>query len=309
MTGVSGAVLCGTADEGERLDVFISQRAEISRSRAQKHISEGRVCIDGEKGRKNHVISAGEAVTWELPDPEPEEIIPEELPLDIIFEDSQIVVIDKAAEMVMYPGPGHASGTLLNALIARYPDIEGVGGRGRPGVFHRLDRGTSGLVAIARTDEAYDRMVKEIRERAVKRVYLALVVGGVPANAGTIDAPMGRSRTNRKKMAIDMFAGKPAVSIFEVLERFADDFTFVEVQLQTGRTHQIRVHFSHIGHPVAGDPEYSRGKAGKRLGLGRQFLHAHKLEFEHPVTGESMCFASELPQDLGDVLAVLRGQY
>ena len=306
MTGARGSATAGHADEGERLDIFITEHAGISRSRAQKLISDGHVLVGGEPGRKNHALSSGESVSWEVPPPEPEDIVPQEIPLLIVYEDEHIIVIDKPADMVMYPGPGHPSGTLLNALLARYPELVGVGGRGRPGVFHRLDRGTSGLVAVARNEQAYSAMVEKMQARQVERVYLALVVGSIPAQTGTIDAPMGRSRGNRKRMAVDQYAGRRAVSTFEVLERFDSDFTLVEVALETGRTHHIRVHFSHIGHPVAGDPEYSRGRSARQLGLDRQFLHARRLSFDHPVTGERMVFDSELPADLEGVLEGLR---
>jgi len=298
----------GDGDEGGRLDVFISSRAGISRSRAQKLIADGLVLVNGEAGRKNHTMAEGEVISWEIPEPEPEEIIPQDIPLDIVYSDEHILVIDKAADMVMYPGPGHPSGTLLNALLSKYPDIAGVGGKGRPGVFHRLDRGTSGLVAVARTEQAYQSMVEKMKEREISRTYIALLVGSIPAETGTIDAPMGRSRGNRKKMAVDPYAGRRAVSTFKVLERFGDEFTLARVTLETGRTHQIRVHFSHIGHPVAGDPEYSRGKASRQLGIDRQFLHAHRLEFDHPVTGLLMEFESELPADLEGALEALRGR-
>jgi len=306
LTGARGSATAGHADEGERLDIFITEHAGISRSRAQKLISDGNVLVGGEPGRKNHALSSGESVSWEVPPPEPEDIVPQEIPILIVYEDEHIIVIDKPADMVMYPGPGHPSGTLLNALLARYPELVGVGGRGRPGVFHRLDRGTSGLVAVARNEQAYSAMVEKMQARQVERVYLALVVGSIPAQTGTIDAPMGRSRGNRKRMAVDQYAGRRAVSTFEVLERFDSDFTLVEVALETGRTHQIRVHFSHIGHPVAGDPEYSRGRSARQLGLYRQFLHARRLSFDHPVTGERMVFDSELPADLEGVLEWLR---
>ena len=306
MTGGRKSVLAGRADEGGRLDLFISTHASVSRSKAQRLISDGLVTVDGIPARKNHCLATGDEISWEIPAPESETIVPEEHALVIAYEDDDIIVVDKPAEMVMYPGPGHSGGTLLNALLSRYPEIEGVGGKGRPGVFHRLDRGTSGLVAIARSERAYEAMVEEMRDRKVERVYLALVVGSVATESGTIDAPMGRSRGNRKRMAVDRSTGRRAVSRFRVLERFSHDFTMVEVTLETGRTHQIRVHFAHIGHPVAGDPEYSRGRAGKQLGLERQFLHAGRLTFEHPVTGERISLASKLPEDLQAVLDRLR---
>jgi 23S rRNA pseudouridine1911/1915/1917 synthase len=308
LSGGHHSAVAGHDDDGERLDVWLASRAEISRSRVQKLVADGLVLVDGRPAKKNHMMASGENVEWDVPEPEPEDIIPEDIPLDVLYEDDDILVIDKPAQLVMYPGPGHPSGTLMNALLARYPDIEGVGGRGRPGVFHRLDRGTSGLVAVARSQRAYEAMVLQMQEREVDRVYTALVSGPISAQAGTIDAPMGRSRSNRKRMAVDPYAGRKAVSRFEVLERFGDEFTLVEVSLETGRTHQIRVHFSHIGHPVACDPEYSRGKACRRLGLERQFLHARSLSFAHPVTGEPMSFSSELPGDLQGALDHLRSE-
>jgi len=190
--------------------------------------------------------------------------------------------------------------------LTHYPYITGGGGTGRSGIFHRLDKGTSGLVAVARSQKAYLAMVEKMKNRLVERTYLALVVGSIPTDAGTIDAPLGRSRGNRKRMSVDQVTGRPALSRFKVVERFAGDFTFVQVSLETGRTHQIRVHFTHIGHPVAGDPEYSRGKSTRQLGLDRQFLHAYRLEFEHPFTGEALHFESRLPGDLEEVLAKLR---
>jgi 23S rRNA pseudouridine1911/1915/1917 synthase len=305
LTPECGSATTGHTHEGLRLDLFISTLAGISRTRAQKLIADGHVLVDAQPARKNHVMAPGETASWEVPAPEPEDIIPQDIPLDIVYEDESVLIIDKPADMVMC----HGTGTLLNALLARYPEIEGVGGRGRPGVFHRLDRGTSGLVAVARTAQAYEAMVAKMQAREVERVYLALVVGSIPSEIGTIDAPMARSRGNRKRMAVDQYAGRRAVSSFKVLERFGGDFTLVEVSLETGRTHQIRVHFSHIGHPVAGDPEYSRGKATRRLGLARQFLHACRLSFTHPLSEEPMVFTSGLPADLEEALADLRKQY
>jgi 23S rRNA pseudouridine1911/1915/1917 synthase len=304
----SGSTRITAEDEGVRLDTVVARLSGISRSRVQKLIGDGMVLVDGTPAKKNHQVTAGESLTWELPAPEPERLAAQNIPLDVVYEDEHIVVVNKPADMVMYPGPGHGSETLVNALLARYPDITGVGGRGRPGVFHRLDRGTSGLVAVARTGEAFDAMVEMMKERRVAREYLALVVGGVPADSGTIDAPMGRSRTNRRRMSVDRAAGRRAVSRFEVKQRFGDEFTLVQVSLETGRTHQIRVHFKHIGHPVVGDPEYSRGRASRRLGLERQFLHAFRLSFEHPVTGEPLDLRCDLPADLQSALSALAGR-
>ena len=302
------SVRATAGDEGARLDTFVAGYTGISRNRVQKLIGDGLVLVNGSPARKNHHVTSGEMLTWEIPPPEPEVLIPQDIPVDFVYEDEHIIVVDKPAQMVMYPGPGHGKDTLLNALLAWCPDISGVGGRGRPGVFHRLDRGTSGLVAVARTDQAFNAMVEMMKERRVERDYLALVVGSVPADTGTIDAPMGRSRGNRKRMAVDTASGRRAVSRFRVKQRFGTDFTLVEVSLETGRTHQIRVHFKHIGHPVAGDLEYSRGKSDGKLGLERQFLHAFRLRFDHPVTGKALDLSCELPEDLEAVLAALAGR-
>lgn len=300
-----GSVKASPDDEGKRLDVFLSSVSGLSRSRAQALISAGLALVDGRPARKNHVVVASEEIAWSVPAPVTEDVIPQKIPLDIVYEDEHLVVVDKPPGMVMYPGHGHPGDTLVNALVSRYPDIAGVGGQGRPGIFHRLDRDTSGLVAVARSEATYQRMVEMVRERAVERIYIALVTGDVPATRGTIDAPMGRSVDNRKRMAVRQFGGREAVTRFRVKERFSDGYTLVEVSLETGRTHQIRVHFAHIGHPVAGDPEYSRGRGGRELELSRQFLHAHRLSFEHPVVGERLDLKSELPDDLARVLKSL----
>lgn len=290
-----------SADAGRRVDVFLAEAAGLSRSRVQSMISEGLVLIDGVPVKKNHHMAAGETIEWTVPEKHPCGVEPEAIPLDVVYEDEHIVVVDKPAGMVMYPGPGHEGHTLSNALLARYPEVSEVGGEGRPGVFHRLDRDTSGLVAVARTEEAYLAMVDRISAREVERVYLALATGSIAAEQGTIDAPMDRSPHNRKKMAVVASGGREAVTRFKVLERY-EGYTLLEVRLETGRTHQIRVHLSYIGHPVAGDPEYSRGRARKELGLERQFLHATRLSFMHPVTAERLEFSSELPEDLRTVL-------
>lgn len=306
MSEGKGSVRIEPADEGKRLDVFLASRTGLSRNRVQGLISDGHVSLDGKPARKNQVLGSAEEVTWEIPPPEPDEVVPEQIALNLVYEDESIVVIDKPAGMVMYPGPGHSGNTLLNAIISRYPDIAGVGGAGRPGIFHRLDRDTSGLVAVARTEDVYLEMVEKLRNREVEREYLALVTGEITGERGKIDAPMGRSVTNRKRMAVRQYDGRCAVTKFKVVERFTLGYTLVEVSLETGRTHQIRVHFSHIGNPVAGDPEYSRGRGKRELGLSRQFLHAFRLRFSHPVTGAPLQFKSELPDDLKQVLDYLR---
>lgn len=306
MEAVGGSVTVGPGDSGVRLDSFVSSSAGVSRNRAQGLIAEGMVLVDGMPAKKKHRLNTGEKIAWELPPPRPNEVIGQPIELDVVYQDDSLAVINKPAGMVMYPGPGHEKDTLLNALLDRYPKISGVGGTGRQGIFHRLDRDTSGLVAVALTEEAFSLMVKKVKDRKVERIYIALVSGDIAAERGTIDAPIGRSRGNRKKMAVDRLAGRRAVSHFVVTERFGKEFNLVEVALETGRTHQIRVHFAHIGHPVVGDREYSGGRSGKGLGLERQFLHACRLSFNHPLTGEPLNLHSELPKDLTETLERLR---
>lgn len=293
-------------DDGKRLDLFLSQVAGVSRARAQMLIEQGYVRVDGETRKKNHILREGAVVYFDVPPNPPQKVIPENLPLEVVYEDEYLLAIDKPAGMTMYPGPGHPSGTLLNALMWKYPELENVGGNGRQGIFHRLDKDTSGLVMVARTEAAFQKMIELMRKGLVKRKYLALVSGQVEGSQGTIDAPVGRNPRNRKKMAVNPVTGKMAVSHFKVLESFPTGYSLVEVALQTGRTHQIRVHFSYIGHPVVGDRQYSRGRHASRLGLKRQFLHAYCLKSPHPITATQIELHSELSLDLKEVLEKLR---
>ncbi|MBN1288292.1 MAG: RluA family pseudouridine synthase [Actinobacteria bacterium] len=302
----SGSFQVGAGGAGCRIDIYLSGHLGISRSRAQSLITDGFILVNCSTARKNRVLSDGDIVDWKVPGDDSDRVVPEAIDIDVAYEDVHIVVIDKRAGLVMYPGPGHSTGTLLNSLIMRFPELNDVGGKGRSGIFHRLDKDTSGLVAVARTEEAYQAMVRKMKAREVERKYTALVAGNIPADTGTIDAPVGRSRGDRKKMTVDRYTGKRAVSRFKVIERFPQGFTLVSVLLETGRTHQIRVHFSHIGFPVAGDTVYSGSKAGGELGLERQFLHACELKFEHPVSGEKINLESELPCDLSTVIEKLR---
>ncbi|MDD5448367.1 MAG: RluA family pseudouridine synthase [Actinomycetota bacterium] len=296
-------------DDGKRLDLFFSQAAGISRARAQMLIEQGYVRVDEKIKKKNHILQEGEVVYFDIPPEPPQKVIPEDLPLEIAYEDEHLLAVNKPAGMAMYPGPGHSSGTLLNALMWRYPELENVGGSGRQGIFHRLDKDTSGLVMIARRQEAFQKMIELMRKGFVERKYLALVSGQIEGSQGIIDAPVGRSQRNRKKMAVNLVTGKEAVSRFKVLELFPQGYTLIEVALQTGRTHQIRVHFSYIGHPVVGDKQYSKGRDAKQLGLKRQFLHAYYLKSPHPVTGIPIELRSELSQDLKEALEKLRSEY
>jgi 23S rRNA pseudouridine1911/1915/1917 synthase len=294
--------------ERERLDRFISTRLELSRTRVQKLVEQGNVTIDGRPGKKSEVVEAGSSIRVTVPAPEPVEIVAEDLPVDIVFEDDSLLVVNKAAGMVVHPAPGHRSGTLVNALLWHVPVLAGVGGRARPGIVHRLDRYTSGLLVVAKTDVAHQALSDALRERRVKRLYRAAVWGHLATSPMVIDAPIGRDVRDRKRMAVSD-DGREATSRAEVLEQW-QSADFLSVALKTGRTHQIRVHLAHIGHPVVGDGVYG---LGWEKGLGgptrrwvdelarrttRQFLHAAELVFDHPVTGEPMQFSSELPKDL-----------
>lgn len=290
-------------DRGERLDVFLARRApELSRSRVQKLIEVGLATAGGRLAKANHRVQPGETVTLTVPAPEPAEVEAEAIPLDVVYEDADVVVINKPRGMVVHPAAGNWSGTLVNALLARCDDLSGVGGEVRPGIVHRLDKDTSGVMVAAKTDRAHANLARQIKDRTAGRKYLALVHGNVQAAEGLVDAAIGRHRTDRKKMAVDPEHGREARTNFRVLERFGD-YTLVECKLQTGRTHQIRVHMAYIGHPVAGDPKYGPKKSP--FAIAGQALHAAELTFRHPVSGAEMVFRAPLPADMERILAML----
>ncbi len=302
-----------TVGEGERdrLDRFVADRLGLSRTRVQKLLGAGRVTVDGRPGKKSEPVEPGATVVVRVPAPQPVAIEAEDLPLDVVYEDDALLVVNKPAGMVVHPAPGHRSGTLVNALLWHVPEVAGVGGRRRPGIVHRLDRDTSGLLVVAKTDAAHRSLADALRMRRVRRVYCAAAWGHLAEDPVTIDAPIGRDPKDRKRMAVRP-DGRRAVTRARVRERWlrAD---LLDVALQTGRTHQIRVHLAHVGHPVVGDAVYG---AGWERGLGgptrrwveelarrtpRQFLHARELVFRHPVTGASMRFEADLPPDLAAV--------
>ncbi|HEY8393227.1 MAG TPA: RluA family pseudouridine synthase [Thermaerobacter sp.] len=283
---------------GERLDVFLADREELgmTRSAIQRLIRDDRVLVNGRPTRPSRRLEAGELIEVELPEPEPSGVVPQDLPLDVVYEDPDVVVINKPRGWVVHPAPGHEAGTLVNALLARYPEMDGVGGPGRPGIVHRLDRDTTGLLVVARTPLAYRELVRQLKERVVRREYLALVRGRPEARAGTIDAPIGRHPVDRKRMAVDPERGRPARTHFEVVE-LVGEYTLLRCWLETGRTHQIRVHLAYIRLPVAGDPVYGGRRGEGELGLQGQALHAYRLEFPHPRDGRPMRFEAPLPED------------
>lgn len=287
-----GRFVATSAEVGARLDVVLAARTGLSRSAAQRLIDAGQVTIAGGRARKRHELRLGEEVVWQLPPERPSALTAEVVPYEVVYEDQWLLVIDKPAGVVVHPAPGHEHGTLAQGLVE-------LGARGghemRPGIVHRLDKDTSGLLIVARSDEAYLSLVAAMERRDIKRVYLALLYGDLPESEGTIDAPIGRHIRDRKRMSLHSNAARSAVTHFRVLGRAAG-YTLVRVQLETGRTHQIRVHFAALGYAVAGDVQYS--KRPRPEGLGRQFLHAARLGFPHPRDGRQLEFTSPLPPDL-----------
>ena len=286
------------ADEaGQRLDVALARHAAVSRAVAGRLVESGTVRVDGRAMRKGHVLRGGETVSFAPPLDEPPLLTAEEVPLQVVYEDAWLLVVDKPAGVVVHPAPGHEHGTLVHGLIAR-----GIrGGHGlRPGVVHRLDKETSGLLIVARREDAYRRLVASMARRAVTRVYLALLVGDLPQDEGTVDAAIGRHVRDRKRMSVHTAQPRPAVTHFRVLAR-PPGYTFTEIRLETGRTHQIRVHMAALGYPVAGDATY--GGRSRPPGLSRHFLHAARLSFPHPEDGRVVSFEAPLPPDLAAFLA------
>jgi 23S rRNA pseudouridine1911/1915/1917 synthase len=290
----------GAGEAGTRLDAFLAQFEELgSRSRVAGLVRRGAVLVDGIARQKSFPIAEGQIVTVDIPAEVPSSLLAEDLPVPVLYEDEWLMVVDKPAGMPVHPSRGHASGTLVNALVGR----GAAGGEAfRPGVVHRLDKDTTGLLVVAKSVDVHRKLTAMMRQRAVDRRYLALVHGSFTVNTGTIEAPVGRDPVRRQSMAVGGAAARDAVTHFTVVERL-DDYTLVEAKLETGRTHQIRVHFLAIGHPVVGDPVYARRDA---VGLGRQFLHSYRLRFTHPVTGEEVSVESPLPRDLEGVLQTLR---
>ncbi len=294
-------------EAGQRLDSFLSLALpDVTRSRLQQLLEAGCVRLrDGSIPKKNRKVSAGECYTVTLPEAAPAEIPAENIPLDIVYEDDELIVLNKPKNMVVHPAPGHSSGTLVNALMYHCGDsLSGIGGLQRPGIVHRLDKDTSGLMLAAKTDRAHQSLSAQLSDRSLSRVYQALLRGTPRQSEGLVDAPIGRHPTERKKMAVSRDGGRPARTRYQVLEVFRG-YSLVQCRLETGRTHQIRVHMAHIGHPVAGDGVYG---GGNPMGLDSQCLHAKAIRFRHPVSGEEMAFESELPLQFRQVLESLRAQ-
>lgn len=288
-------------EAGSRLDKALADLTELSRSQANEAIKAGTVLVNGKSAKAKYAVKKGDVITYELPEEEVLEYKAEDIPLDIIYEDADVAVVNKPQGMVVHPSAGHTSGTLVNALMYHVKDLSSINGVVRPGIVHRIDKDTSGLLMIAKNDKAHNALAAELKDKKSLRKYVAIVHGNLPNDRGVIEAPIGRSDKDRKKQAVTA-KGKPAVTRFTVLERFGN-YTLVELQLETGRTHQIRVHMAYIGHPVAGDPLYGPRKTLKGHG---QFLHAKTLGFTHPTTGELVEFTAEEPAIFKETLEKLR---
>ncbi len=287
---------------GERIDSYIASVTELSRSNVQKLIESGAILVNGKPCKANYKLRTGDVAEIQMPEPEDIEALPENIPLDIIYEDSDIIVINKARGMVVHPAAGNYTGTLVNALLYHCKDLSDINGVRRPGIVHRIDKDTTGLLAVAKNNNAHLVLAEQLQDHTMSRVYYAVVEGIIGENSGTVNAPIGRHDNDRKKMAVNTRVGKPAVTHFEVIERL-DNCTLVKCRLETGRTHQIRVHMAYTGHPVTGDPVY--GIKNNR-GMEGQALHAGELTLIHPATGQPVTFKAPLPEDFEKLLKRLR---
>lgn len=288
-------------DKGKRLDKFLAEEfsEDFSRSYLQKLLKNGKVLLNGRVPKSHHIVDAGEYVEIAVPQPGESIIKAENIPLDIVYEDEYLLVVNKPQGMVTHPAPGNYTGTLVNALLGRYSALSGLGGVLKPGIVHRLDKGTSGLLVVAKTDEVHRKLSKQFKNKTTKRVYMALVRGNVELDNGVIELPIGRSARDRLKMAVrfEDERSKPAVTHYKVIKRFGD-FTLLECVLGTGRTHQIRVHLSYIGHPILGDEKY-----GSKGNLKFPMLHAARIGFTHPATKKFMEFFKPPPKEMEDLIS------
>ena len=290
-------------DAGTRIDAWLAANLEdVTRSGAQRLLEEGKVTKDGKALAKNYKLTGCEILEVSLPDPEPVDVVPQNIPLDIVFEDSDVIVVNKPKGLVVHPAPGHPDGTLVNALLYHCGDsLSGIGGELRPGIVHRIDRDTSGLIIAAKNDFSHQRLAAQLQDHTLARIYHCIVTGNLREDSGTVEAPIGRHHTDRKKMAV-VADGRNAVTHWRVLERY-QGFTYVECRLETGRTHQIRVHMAANQTPLIGDTLYNTNASATLL--GRQALHACRITFRHPYTGKIMKFQAPLPQDMTEFIKIL----
>ena len=289
---------------GERLDAFLARSVEgLSRSAAQKLIENALVLRNGKPGKKNDKLNIGDAISYQIPEPKAVDIAPKEIPLDIVYEDDDLLVINKPKGLVVHPAAGHQDDTLVNGLLyALGDDLSGINGELRPGIVHRIDKDTSGLLAVAKNDLAHTVLASQLKDHSMARTYEAIVCGVLKEDSGTVDAPIGRHPSDRKKMCVTQRNSKPAVTHWEVIRRYRG-YTHIRCKLETGRTHQIRVHMAYIGHPILGDTVYGHKRA--ELGQSSQCLHAGVLCFAHPRDGHPVMVFAELPQYFKDVLEKL----
>jgi 23S rRNA pseudouridine1911/1915/1917 synthase len=294
----------GPADRGRRLDVVIASRLpSLSRSRIAQLVAGGHVRVNGTPRKPAFRVAAGQSIEIAVPAPVAVAVRPEAIPLEIVLEDADLVVVNKPAGLTVHPAPGHESGTLVNALLSAVRDLAGIGGQLRPGIVHRLDKDTSGLLVVAKSDAAHRALAAQFKAHTAQRTYLAVVRGRVRSDGGTVRAPLGRHPVRRKRIAV-VPSGREAVTHYMVLERFRGA-TLLACRLETGRTHQIRVHLAHAGHPVIGDPVYGRARAPE---IARQALHAARLEFDHPRTGRRVTCTAPVPDDMARLVARLRAE-
>jgi len=305
---------------GGRLDSFLASRLSgLTRSQAKRLIETERVTVDAYVAKPSHIVRAGERITVRIPPPVAPSAVPQEIPLDVIHEDSDIIVVNKPVGMVVHPAAGHPDGTLVNALLAHCKDLSGVGGELKAGIVHRLDIGTSGAIVAAKNDAAHIGLQKQFKARTVGKAYCALVMGSMREESGVFDSSLGRHRTKRQRISSHTRKGRTALTEWRALERFGTQLTWVGIDLKTGRTHQIRVHFAEAGHPLVGDPLYGGERKLRRItdarvrrileGFDRPALHAWRLSIDHPGTGERMEFQAPLPDDLKNLLDGLRKLY
>lgn len=293
-------------DNKQRLDKYVTESIEddVSRSQIQLWIEQGNVTVNGRAVKANYKLSAGERVEVRVPQPESVDIAAEDIPLEIVYEDADVIVVNKPRGMVVHPAVGHSSGTLVNALMFHCKDLSGINGELRPGIVHRIDKDTSGLLMAAKNDKAHTSLSSQLKDHSVSRIYNALVRGNIAHTHGTVEANLARDPHDRKMYTVVQAGGKHAITHFNVIERFGD-YTLLELKLETGRTHQIRAHMKFIGHPLVGDPMYGRTGGLKMQG---QALHAASLGFTHPTTGERLEFSAPVPADMEELLTYLRSR-
>ena len=293
--------------KGKRIDSFISEyNTELTRSTVQRLIEETQITVNGKKTKPSYKTKVNDEILINIPEPKEADLKPQNIPIEILFEDNDIIVVNKPKGMVVHPANGNPDGTLVNAVMAICKDsLSGIGGEIRPGIVHRLDKDTSGAIIVAKNDKAHIKLSEDLKNHKIKKTYIALVRGIIKENEATINMPIARSKQDRKKMAVDK-NGKEAITHFKVLNRYKEKYTLLEINIETGRTHQIRVHLSHIGYPIIGDNTYSNGK--NEWGIVGQCLHAKALDFKHPITGKDIHIEAPIPEYFNTILKELEGK-